>query len=93
MARNADLLIHDATYDESETARASEFYHATASQAGEAAAALNAKTLVLIHTSFAVYGCPGPCSRCTEKILRADPHTRTIWTWSKCHSATKMTGT
>jgi ribonuclease Z len=51
MAHNADLLIHDATYDDSETARAAEFYHATASQAGEAAAALNAKTLVLIHTS------------------------------------------
>jgi ribonuclease Z len=51
MAQNADLLIHDATYDDSETARAAEFYHATATQAGEAAAALNAKTLVLIHTS------------------------------------------
>jgi ribonuclease Z len=51
IAHNADLLIHDATYDESETARATEFYHATAAQAGEAAAALNARTLVLIHTS------------------------------------------
>ncbi|MGB7788751.1 ribonuclease Z [Methanoregula sp.] len=51
LARNADLLIHDATYDDSESARAAEFYHATATQAGEAAAALNAKTLVLIHTS------------------------------------------
>jgi ribonuclease Z len=51
MARNADLLIHDATYDDSETARAAEFYHATAAQAGEAASALNAHTLVLIHTS------------------------------------------
>jgi len=51
IAHDADLLIHDATYDESEAARASEFYHATAGQAGEAAAALNAATLVLIHTS------------------------------------------
>ncbi len=51
IARNADLLIHDATYDDSEEARASEFYHATASQAGEAAAGLKARTLVLIHTS------------------------------------------
>ncbi len=51
IARNADLLIHDATYDDSESARAAEFYHATASQAGEAAAALKARTLVLIHTS------------------------------------------
>ena len=51
VAANADLLIHDATYDEAESARATEFYHATAAQAGEAATALNAGTLVLIHTS------------------------------------------
>lgn len=51
VARNADLLIHDATYDESEAPRAAEFYHATASQAGEAAAALSARTLVLVHIS------------------------------------------
>jgi ribonuclease Z len=51
VARDADLLIHDATYDESEADRGSEFYHATARQAGEAASALNARTLVLIHTS------------------------------------------
>jgi len=51
IAHDADLLIHDATYDESESARAAEFYHATASQAGEAATALNAGTLVLVHTS------------------------------------------
>jgi len=51
IARDADLLIHDATYDESEADRGAEFYHATARQAGEAATALNARTLVLIHTS------------------------------------------
>jgi len=51
VARNADLLIHDATYDVSEATRAAEFYHATASQAGEAAAALSARTLVLVHIS------------------------------------------
>ena len=51
VARNADLLIHDATYDESEEARAAEFYHATAAQAGEAASVLSARTLVLVHVS------------------------------------------
>jgi ribonuclease Z len=51
IAHDADLLIHDATYDESEAERGAEFYHATARQAGEAASALNARTLVLIHTS------------------------------------------
>ncbi len=51
IAKNADLLIHDATYDESEAERGPEFYHATAAQAGEAASVLNARTLVLVHTS------------------------------------------
>ena len=51
IARNADLLIHDATYDESEAIRAAEFYHATAAQAGEAATCLSAQTLVLVHIS------------------------------------------
>jgi ribonuclease Z len=51
IANDADLLIHDATYDESEADRGAEFYHATARQAGEAASILHARTLVLVHTS------------------------------------------
>jgi len=51
IASDADLLIHDATYDESEADRGAEFFHATARQAGEAATALRARTLVLFHTS------------------------------------------
>jgi len=51
VAKNADLLIHDATYDDTEAQRAAEFYHATAGQAGEAAAAAGVGTLVLIHIS------------------------------------------
>jgi ribonuclease Z len=49
--KDADLLIHDATYDESEKKRAAEFYHATAAQAGQAAAAANARVLALTHIS------------------------------------------
>jgi ribonuclease Z len=51
IAHDPDLLIHDATYDESEAERGVEFFHATAAQAGEAASVLNARTLVLVHTS------------------------------------------
>ncbi len=51
IARDADLLIHDATYDESEAARAAEFFHATAGQAGAAASALSARALALVHIS------------------------------------------
>ena len=50
-AKDADLLIHDATYDESEKKRATEFYHATALQAGQAAEAAHARTLALTHIS------------------------------------------
>ncbi len=51
VAKDADILIHDATYDETEAQKASEFCHATAGQAGEAAAAASAGTLVLVHIS------------------------------------------
>ena len=51
IAKDADLLIHDATYDETELSKAAEFEHATAGQAGEAAAGASAATLVLVHIS------------------------------------------
>jgi len=51
IAKDADLLIHDATYDESDREKAADFLHATAGQAGEAAAAASAGTLALVHIS------------------------------------------
>ncbi|OQC70865.1 MAG: Ribonuclease Z [Euryarchaeota archaeon ADurb.Bin009] len=51
MIRDADLLIHDATFDDQESSRAREVLHATAGEAGEAAAALNARMLALVHIS------------------------------------------
>jgi ribonuclease Z len=47
----ADLLIHDATFDDAEQDRAYEFMHSTAGEAGEAATILNAERLVLFHIS------------------------------------------
>jgi ribonuclease Z len=51
VAKDADLLIHDATYDDSEKERASEFFHSTSRHAGEAAAAACVHTLALVHIS------------------------------------------
>lgn len=48
---DADLLIHDATFDEAERDRAGEVFHSTAGEAGEAAAALGARMLALVHIS------------------------------------------
>ncbi|WP_165394814.1 ribonuclease Z [Methanofollis fontis] len=47
----ADLLIHDATFDDTERGRAAEVFHSTAGEAGEAAAALKARQLALVHMS------------------------------------------
>jgi ribonuclease Z len=48
---DADLLIHDATFDDTELGRAGEVFHSTAGEAGEAAAALRAQMLALVHIS------------------------------------------
>lgn len=51
IASGADLLIHDATYDDAARDRAVEVLHSTAGEAGEAAAFLDARTLALVHIS------------------------------------------
>ena len=51
LPRGLDLLIHDATYADADAARAADVHHATAGQAGEAAARLEAKRLALVHLS------------------------------------------
>ncbi len=51
LPRGLDLLIHDATYADADAARAAEVHHATAGEAGVAAARLGAKRLALVHLS------------------------------------------
>jgi ribonuclease Z len=48
---DADLLIHDATFDDQEAERAREVYHSTAGEAGEAGCTLRAAHLALVHIS------------------------------------------
>lgn len=49
LARGADILIHEATFLDSERARAAADGHTTASQAGEVARQAGAKRLLLCH--------------------------------------------
>jgi ribonuclease Z len=51
IAGGADLLIHDATFDDRDRERAFEVHHSTAGEAGAAAAALGVRTLALVHIS------------------------------------------
>jgi len=50
-AENADLLIHDATFDDELLERAQEDGHSTPSQAAETAKKARAKWLILTHIS------------------------------------------
>lgn len=50
-AENADLLIHDATFDDELAERAQEDGHSTPSQAAETAKKAHAKWLILTHIS------------------------------------------
>lgn len=51
LARNADLLIHDCTFDDELAERAEEDGHSTPSQAAETAIKAKAKRLILTHIS------------------------------------------
>ena len=48
---HADLLVHDATYDDASLERAREVFHSTAGEAGDIAARLSAQSLALVHIS------------------------------------------
>jgi ribonuclease Z len=51
VARNADLLVHEATFSEEDHVRAKETGHSTAAEAAELARAAGVKRLVLTHIS------------------------------------------
>ncbi len=51
LAENADLLVHDATFDDELSEKAREDGHSTASQAAQTARKAKAKRLVLVHVS------------------------------------------
>ncbi|MCH8318560.1 MAG: ribonuclease Z [Bacteroidetes bacterium] len=51
LARNADFLIHEATFDDSRKERADETCHSTGAQAAQIAKEAKAKKLLLTHIS------------------------------------------
>ena len=56
LARNAEVLIHEATFLHSEAGRAAADGHTTGFQAGEVARLAGAKRLILCHVGAGLYG-------------------------------------
>ena len=62
-AKNADLLVHDATFADDMADRARETAHSTGREAGEIAARADAKRLALVHISSRYAGDASPIRR------------------------------
>lgn len=73
LAEGADVLIHEATFDDDMAGRAAEDGHSTASQAAEMASAAQVGLLILTHISSR-YPDPGVL---LEQARRIFPNTRT----------------
>ena len=69
LASNADLLIHDGSFDDSMRDKAKEYGHSTASEAANLARQAKVKQLVLTHIS-AMYNNPRVLLRQARKIHR-----------------------
>jgi len=69
LAANADLLIHDGSFDDSMRDKAREYGHSTASEAANLARQAKVKQLVLMHIS-AMYSNPRVLLRQARRIHR-----------------------
>jgi len=68
-AEDADLLVHDATFTESERDRAESTGHATAREAAEVATEAGARRLALVHVSSRYAGDASPLAREAAEVF------------------------
>lgn len=74
LAKDVDLLVHEATFGNCDEAIAYDYFHSTAAQAGEVARLAQAKNLILTHISSRYQG------EDTDQLLKeAKKHIQNVW--------------
>lgn len=73
LARQADVVVHEATFDEELSHLAQQYYHSTAQQAAGLAREAEARTLILTH--FSTRYRPGDVERILDKVRTMFPNT------------------
>ncbi|THE14975.1 ribonuclease Z [Bacillus timonensis] len=73
LAKNADLLIHEATFSSNESGLAHDYFHSTTTQAAEVARQAGVKNLILTHISSRYQG--EDCQKLLEEAKQVFQHT------------------
>lgn len=76
LARNADVLVHESTFDDDERAMAHQYYHTTSVEAAEIAKEAHVKELLLTHISARYIG--RGVSRLQKQARRVFPNTKVV---------------
>jgi ribonuclease Z len=87
LAKNAHVLVHEATFASSHTEHANEYGHSTSAQAAQIGQSADVRTLILTHVSSRYQGDDLEVLLAEAQAIHSDTHLAAdFWTYSIGHS-------